>query len=225
MSNTESFIDEVTEEVRRDRLYGLFRRYGWIGAVVVLGIVGGAAFNEFTKARTEAAAQATGDAIIAALENDDLAAGAEALAALRADTSGNAAAVVAFLEANQQVDAGNADAARTALQSVAGLSDADPIYREIAQLKLLMLQAGDGAPEARIEQLRMLAQPGAPLRLLAEEQIALAQIEAGNDGAAIDGLQTILQDAEATRGLRDRAQSLIVALGGTPGGDTATAAD
>ena len=45
MSNPDSFIDEVTEEVRRDRLFALFRKYGWIGLVVVLGIVGGAGWT------------------------------------------------------------------------------------------------------------------------------------------------------------------------------------
>ena len=39
MSNPDSFIDEVTEEVRRDRLFRLFRKYGWIGGVVVALIV------------------------------------------------------------------------------------------------------------------------------------------------------------------------------------------
>ena len=42
MSNPDSFIEEVTEEVRRDRLFALFRKYGWIGVVLVLAIVGGA---------------------------------------------------------------------------------------------------------------------------------------------------------------------------------------
>jgi hypothetical protein len=45
VSNPDSFIDEVTEEVRRDRLFGLFRKYGWIGLVVILGIVGGTAWS------------------------------------------------------------------------------------------------------------------------------------------------------------------------------------
>ncbi|MEL6318680.1 MAG: hypothetical protein AAFR16_13700, partial [Pseudomonadota bacterium] len=35
---TDTFIDEVTEELRRDRLFALFKRYGpfAIGAVVLL---------------------------------------------------------------------------------------------------------------------------------------------------------------------------------------------
>ena len=36
VSNPESFIQEVTEEVRRDRLYSYFRKYGWIPALIVV---------------------------------------------------------------------------------------------------------------------------------------------------------------------------------------------
>ena len=67
MSNPDSFIDEVTEEVRRDRLFRAFRRYGWIGVVLVAAIVGGAAYNEWQKASRTATAQALGDGLTAAL--------------------------------------------------------------------------------------------------------------------------------------------------------------
>ena len=49
--DTDSFIDEVTDEVRRDRLYLLMRRYGWIGVLVIVVIVGGAAWREKRAAR------------------------------------------------------------------------------------------------------------------------------------------------------------------------------
>jgi hypothetical protein len=64
MSNTDSFIDEVTEEVRRDRLFGYFRRYGWIPAVVIVALVGGTAYNEWSKAQVAQVAQARGDALL-----------------------------------------------------------------------------------------------------------------------------------------------------------------
>ena len=66
VSNPDSFISEVTEEVRRDRLYAMFRKYGWIGVVIVLGVVGGAAYTEWTKARAAARAQSFGDALLEA---------------------------------------------------------------------------------------------------------------------------------------------------------------
>ena len=40
MSNPDSFIDEVTEEVRRDKLFALFRKWGWVGVLLVVVIVG-----------------------------------------------------------------------------------------------------------------------------------------------------------------------------------------
>ena len=73
MSETDSFIEEVTEEVRRDKLFALFRRYGWIGILAVLLIVGGAGWNEWRKAQDRAAAEALGDRMISALESDRLA--------------------------------------------------------------------------------------------------------------------------------------------------------
>ena len=87
MSNTDSFIDEVNEEVRRDKLYGYLRRYGWIAVLVILVIVGGAAFNEYRKSQAEAKAQALGDAMLAALSNDEPTDRAAALAEVRSDVA------------------------------------------------------------------------------------------------------------------------------------------
>ena len=58
MANQDSFINEVTEEVRRDRLFTLFRRYAWIGITIVVLTVAGAAWNEWRKADARAEAQA-----------------------------------------------------------------------------------------------------------------------------------------------------------------------
>ena len=62
MSNQDSFITEVSEEVRKDKLYALMRRYGWIAIALVVLVVGGASVFEWQKAKARAAAEATGDA-------------------------------------------------------------------------------------------------------------------------------------------------------------------
>ena len=36
MSGTDSFIEEVSEEVRRDKLFAKMRKYGWIAVLLVL---------------------------------------------------------------------------------------------------------------------------------------------------------------------------------------------
>ena len=51
MSNTDSFLQEVSEELRRDKLYRNMRKYGWIGLLLVVIIVGGAAYREYQKSQ------------------------------------------------------------------------------------------------------------------------------------------------------------------------------
>lgn len=210
MSNNESFIDEVNEEVQRDKLFQFIRRYGWIGIVLVLLLVGGAAWNEWRKAQEVAEAQALGDGLLAALEASDPAARAEALAAVEAE--GEAVIVRDMLRAAELSASGEPGAAADLLNEVAQTPGIDPVYGDLVRLKAAMLS--DAPPSERIATLDPLAAPGAPYRLLALEQIALAETEAGETEAAIATATDILQDAALGRGLRERMQNLIVTLGG-----------
>ncbi|MCO4848296.1 MAG: tetratricopeptide repeat protein [Yoonia sp.] len=210
MSDTDSFINEVTDEVRRDALYGYLRRYGWIAVLVVVGVVGGAAYNEYNKAQTQSAAQAVGDQMLDALSADAPEDRATALVAI--DAAGPSAAVAALLTAATQQEAGQIEAAAQTLGGLAINADVPEIYRDLAALKAAMLPSEDTA--ARLSSLETLAQPGASFALLAREQIGLMQVEAGDTDAAIATMRLISEDAGVTRGLRERAQTLIVALGG-----------
>ncbi len=214
MSETDSFIEEVSEEVRRDRLYGYLRRYGWIAVLIVLVLVGGAAWREYTNAQARAAAEARGDAILAAVDAESAEARAAALAAV--PDAGSAEHIVALFEAAAATEADDIPAAVAAYETVEGNADLPDRYRHLATLKRVILQAGDLEPAARIAAMGPLAAPGAPYRALAEEQIALAEIDTGETEAAITRLRALLQDTEATAGLRQRARQLIVSLGGDP---------
>lgn len=213
MSDTDSFIDEVTEEVRRDRLFVMLKRYGWIGGLAVVLIVGGAAFSEYNKAKDLAGAQTLGDEMIAALSSDEGQPRAEALNEISAKTPGGAA-VLAMLQAGALADAGQPEEAVARLQTVALDGDLPLIYRHIASFKALGLQQDSLSIAERRLQFDALAQPGAPLALLAAEQIALLDIEEGNAEAAIDRLKAIVEDAGVTADLKERATQVIVALGG-----------
>lgn len=211
MSNTDSFIDEVTEEVRRDRLFGLMRRYGWIAVLAILLLVGGAAWNEWRKAQDRAAAQALGDAVLVALATEDRAARAAALDAITAPGA-QAASVIALLAAAEEA-ADSPEAAAQRLLALADRSDVEAVYRDIATLKAVMLPGSGLDAEARRGRLTGLALSGGVLRLLAEEQLALIDLETGNREAALERLAAIASDAEATMGLRRRVTQVIVALG------------
>ena len=212
MSDTDSFIEEVSEEVRRERLYGYLKRYGWIGVVLVLGLVGGAAYNEWRKAQAQSAAQAAGDTLIAALELED---NAERLAALQAiDTSGSEAPIVALLTASEQERDGDFAGAVATLDALAADGSVQADYRDLAAIKSLMLSDGIADAQTRRAGFETLAAPGETYRLIALEQLVFLDMSEGNSDAAMTGLVSIVEDAEVTAGLRERAIGLIVALGG-----------
>ncbi|MEX5564453.1 hypothetical protein SM764_13615 [Pseudophaeobacter sp. 1A16562] len=215
MSDTDSFIEEVTEEVRRDRLFLMLKRYGWIGGLAVVVIVGGAAYREYSKAQELAAAQALGDGMIAALAADEPADRADALAQVAAGSE-TGAAVAKMMRAGALAEAEDTETAVAVLSEVATDGELPLVYRHIASFKALALQAETLSLEERRLQYEALAQPGAPLSLLASEQLALLDIEAGETEAAIARLQAITADATVSRDLQDRATQVIVALGGKP---------
>lgn len=215
MSNTDGFIEEVTEEVRRDHLYGLLRRYGWIAALVIVAVVGAASYSEYRKAQERNRAQELGNAMLAALAVNEDAGRAQALAAIEADGA-SSAAVLSMMTAATQADAGDTSAAVETLNALAVDGDVPEIYRQLAQFKAITLQGTDTPVADRRQALEAMAQPGNPLRLLATEQLALTDIEMGEGQAAIDRYQSILADAEVTADLQQRALQVIVALGGEP---------
>jgi hypothetical protein len=211
VSNPDSFIEEVTEEVRRDRLFGLMRRYGWIAVVLVLGLVGGTAWTEWSKARAEARAQAFGDALIDALDHGTPAERREALAAI--PTDGAQTALLQLIMASDPDE--DRDATLAALDKVAADATLPPVYRDLAVLRRVLV-AGTGMPIAdRRAALEGIAAPGRPYRPLAGELMAYLLIEEGKTDEAIAAMVALIQDQEASGALRARLGQVVTALGGT----------
>jgi hypothetical protein len=211
VSNNDSFIDEVTEEVRRDKLYAAFRKYGWIGVVAILGIVGGTAWQQWQQSREEARAQAFGDAVLDAL---DLGAPDERMAAL-ADvpaTGAQAGLLGLMLSTDPEADKAGALAA---LDGVAADETLSPLYRDLAILRRTIVAGTDTPIADRRTALEGIAAAGRPYRVLAQEQLAILALEEGQTDNAIALLTALLTDQEASEGLRTRARQLIVALGGS----------
>ncbi|MEM9436096.1 MAG: hypothetical protein AAGA15_03575 [Pseudomonadota bacterium] len=208
MSETDSFIAEVTEEVRRDRFMGYLRRYGWIAALAIIGIVAGTGWNEYRKAQTEATAQARGDAIAAAMSAATL---EERVAALGEGDG----LIEAFMVATELQAAGRTEEASQALADLAETPDISPLYRDLALIKRLNIDP-DIPAEERALMLSVLSAPGAPYRTVAEEIVGLDLVAAGDIEGAIEAFQSLLQDADSSDAQRERLARLIFALGATP---------
>jgi len=212
VSNPDSFIDEVTEEVRRDRLFAMFRKYGWIGVMLVVGIVGGAAWNEWQKARAETRAEVFGDGLIDALDMGGPDERRAAIAAIPAD--GSQIALKSLMLASDPAE----DKAQTlaALDALIADSTQPQVYRDIASLRRVMVAGTDQPIAERRAALEAMAVPGRAFRTLALEQLAYLLIEDGKSDEAIAALSALMQDQEAPGPLRSRAGQVITALGGTP---------
>lgn len=233
MSDSDSFINEVSEEVRRDRFYAFLRRWGWLIGLVLVLIVGGTAAVEWQKYRREAAARDAGDQLRSALDTPEPAARAEALGAI-ARGDGGAALIARFAQAGALAEQGETARAAETLAAVASLKDAPPLYRAMANLQRVMLMGSGMDRSERLAALEGLVGEGAPFRPLALEQRALAYHEEGENERAIADLRAAIEAPGATEALTARARQLIVAFGGRDpaeedavpaGGDAAAPAD
>ena len=206
MANTDGFVDEVADELRRDRMSRVLRRWGWVAIVAVVLLVGAASFAEWRRASEEARTEAFGTAALAAIEG-----GPEALASVPAETEGQEA-VLALLRAATADEGGLAR--RAALTDLTERSDLPPRLVDLAAIQLMTAGGtGDDARDGAL--LDRLAMPGAPYRALAIEMQALRAAEAGDRSTALVLLRQLTEEAGVSPAARRRAGQLIVALGGS----------
>ena len=151
--------------------------------------------------------------MLAALETEEPEARIAALGEVAPGSAGGTA-LLALLTAAEQASAEQEAAAAETLAAIAANGEVPQIYRDIAAFRMLLLQSDSREASERRTSFEALARAGSPLRLLAEEQIALIEVETGDTEAAIARFQSILADAEVTAGLRQRVSQVIVALGG-----------
>ena len=208
MSDTDSFIDEVTEEVRRDRLFGYFRRYGWIPAVIILALVGGTAYSEWSKSVVAQAAQVRGDALLDALDVQDKPESIAALSSIVAQEDTDVVASFLLAGLDQSL-------ASELLTAISENMDQPKYIRDLARLKLAATPDAASKDEA-VSILTDLSAPGGLYRNAATEILVALELQRGNRDVALELLQSHVQDAGATRAQVQRMGELIVALGAIP---------
>jgi len=213
VSDSDSFIQEVSEEVRRDRMFRLWRRYApaVLGGVVL--VVGATAFNAWRDHSRATAAQEMGARMIAAGAAAAPAARAEAFLALADAADGGAATLARLRAAAELAAAGDAGGAAQAYGRIAEAADTEPAFAAFAAYRAAVLAAPQAGAAATIATLTPLTAEGGPFRLLALEARAAAHLALGDRAAARADLDAVAADPLATENLRARAREALATLG------------
>ena len=213
MSNNESFMQEVSEEVRKDRFYRILKKWGWVGIALIVALVGGASFNEWNKESKINSARNLGDRVLAAIASKDVI----DLKEIEIKNVSQDIFIKNLMSAILFSD-DKLDASKKALEEIGGIPGITTTYKDLNAFKLglLLLKSGNLTGEERFGIFEALVEPVSPFRSLAKEQQALILIEQGKIELAIKTLVEITDDSETTDTLRRRVTQLRISLGSDP---------
>ncbi len=212
----ETFLREVDDELRKERVNQAFTRYGWwiiAAAVLVLAAIGG---FFWWQARQAAAAEAQGESLLTAL--DSLESGARAAATPKidqlaeSDIAGYRVAAL-FARANAQVAANQLPAAAATLGTIASNEDVAEPYRHAALVRQTALLFDSLPPAQVVQRLQPLARPGQPFFGAAGEMVGIALIRMNQPQRAGPLFGQIGRDETVPPSIRTRAIQMAGALG------------
>jgi hypothetical protein len=214
--SNESFYREVDEELRRDQMASVWKRYGWAivgGVVLLLAIIAGIIWWQN---RQQARAGEQGETLTAIFQ--DIQAGKTKEAEPRLDTlakdgtSGYRAAAL-LTKADLAIQNGNDAAAVAAFREVAGNEDFAEPFRNVALIRQTTLEFDALPPAQVIQRMQPLAVAGSPWFGSAGELIGLAHLKAGRNDQAARVFAAMAKDKALPPSLRSRAVQMAGALG------------
>jgi hypothetical protein len=211
----DTFMRELEEELRRERIEKIWREYGtYIIAAVVLVVVVIVGWEFYVNRRT-AAAEATGaryeEAL--ALANDSKAgsAGAE-FEKLTTDGTGGYPTLARLQLAGALLDQGKTAEALAAYEALAKDGSADPLLGDYAALQAAGMRLGEADFTEMQNRLTPLIGDESPWHFSAREMLGIAAFKAGNATEARALLTPLLLDQKTPRSIAERAQIVMAEI-------------
>jgi hypothetical protein len=215
----QTFLKEVDDELRKERVNSFVARFGWwiiAGVLLLLGAVGG--YLWWSGSRV-AAREAAGESLIETLRQletgtaPNRAAAAPKIAALaQNDTEGYRAAAL-FARANSETQAGNMTAAIATLRSIADDQSLDELYRQAAQVRRTALEYDRLAPQEVIRRLGPLTGAGSAWLGSAGEMVGVAHLKMNRPDLAGPIFVRIAREESVPDPIRARAGHMAGSLG------------
>ncbi|HXV23299.1 MAG TPA: hypothetical protein VED46_03485 [Alphaproteobacteria bacterium] len=200
---------EVDEEVRREQLLKLWRRYSkYVIAAIVL-VVGLAAALYGWRQWQEQRRIERADAYLSASAIP----AAEAIEAYKAMGNGDGYGMLARLrEAALLAELGRKAEAVAAFEAIASDAAVPRVYRDLALLLFAQHALGQADSGDLIRRLEPLTAADNPWRFSAMELTALAELQAGNTARARSLFLSLADDPAAPAGVRGRAAEILATI-------------
>lgn len=228
---SQTFIREVDEELRRDQLKALWKRFApLIIGVCFLVVAVTAGYRGWMWWEERKAAQA-GDRFMEALakiEGGSREEGEAELAAIAADSDVGYSALARLRLAGEKAGAGAKKEALDAYDAVAADSAAPVPLRDFARMRAALLALDTGDLAGARERATQLNVAGNAWRHVAREVIGTAAYQAGDLAAAREAFTEIQQDAQTPPDLWQRSGAMVLLIDGqlpAPGTEASPAAD
>lgn len=212
----ETFLREVDENLRRDRMRDLFRSYGnWLilAVVLFLGASGGLIWwnqhqSQQREGQVEQLAQTYKD-----IGSGDLSKAPQQLDQLSSGSSKAVSASAQFARAAVALQQGNTKAATSTYKAIADDDSMPAPYRDAALVRQTSLEFDQLQPQAIVTRLADLAKPGEPWFGTAGELTALALLKQGKRQEAGQLFAAISRDSGVPQSIRARAAQVATTLG------------
>lgn len=210
----ESLFREVDEEVRREEIENIWKKYGsWIMALclgIILAVGGLKAWQYWQKQQAEAGGVAYFNAVKLAKDGKKQEA-EQAFKALAAQYPGYAI-FGEFQRAAALAKSGKSTGAVAVYDAIAGNKNVQPILQNLAKIKAAYLLADTASVKDLQSRVAEFDMPTSPWRSSAREVVAVAAYRAGDYALADRKLNEILADLQATRGAKQRARIFLSVL-------------
>jgi hypothetical protein len=212
----ETFLREVDENLRRDRLRDFFKENGtWLVLAVVLFLVACGAYIWFQQHK-EQRSQAEVEQLAQVYK--DIGVGKTADVPKQLDDLSNAGskavrATAMFTRAAFAAQQNDLKLATATYRKIANDSSLPQPYRDAALIRQTALEFDQLQPQDVITRMQPLAKPGAPWFGSAGEMTALALIKQGKNRDAGQLFVTIAKDKSVPDSLRARAIQIASSLG------------
>ncbi len=211
---------EIDEELRHENYAKLWKRYGKYIIAMALSLVVSVAGYQFWRTYDINTRTALGERFATALnlsEGNDTQAAVDAFAELSADASGGYAMLARFQEAALLARNGRRADSVAAYRQLANDNGVDPLYRDLALVLGIIHEmnspAGNTNAAEFSHRLAPLTADDNPWRHSALEITALLEERAGNRRQARELFTRLGKDATTPRGIRSRANEMLVTLG------------